>query len=65
MIARVYKIENSIIRSLYYIDLNKVVAISDNGEFQFSIVFDNDVTWFLSNDNYNEIMDKWKKCHNK
>ena len=52
MIVKVYRVENPVVKQMYYVDLDKVVAIRENNGHDFTIVFD-------------EVLNKWKKCHKK
>ena len=65
MIVKVYRVENPVIKQMYYVDLDKVVAIRENNGHDFMIVFDSNVSWLVSNVNYDEVLNKWKKCHKK
>ena len=65
MIVKVYRVENPVIKQMYYVDLDKVVAIRENNGHEFMIVFDSNASWLLSNVNYDEVLNKWKKCHKK
>jgi hypothetical protein len=68
MIAKVLKIDsNGYTRKLTWIDLNKVIGISDiNSVGEFLLYFDNDV-WrvheFDEDNTYALILNKWEQCH--
>ncbi len=65
MIVKVYRSENPVVKQMYYVDLDKVVAIRENNGHEFMIVFDSNASWLLSSVNYDEVLNKWKKCHKK
>lgn len=68
MIAKVLKLDsNGYARRLIWIDLNKVIGISDiNGIGEFLLYFDN-VVWrvyeFDEDNTYALILNKWEQCH--
>lgn len=71
MIAKVLKLsDNNYAKRLVWVDLNKVIGISDiNTRGEFLLYFDNDV-WrvneFDNEDNtYSLILNKWEQCHGK
>lgn len=71
MIVKVLKLsDNNYIKRLVWVDLNKVIGISDiNTRGEFLLYFDNDV-WrvneFDNEDNtYALILSKWEQCHGK
>lgn len=65
MKIRLYKQESEIYKRLYWVDLSKVIAISDviNSDLSFIIYFDNSESWIVTpheSMTYAEIITRWQ-----
>lgn len=70
MIAKVLKLGNNYTKRLVWVDLNKVIGISDiNTIGEFLLYFDNNIWRVQEYDNedntYALILSKWEQCHGK
>ncbi len=68
MIVKVLRDINGYTRRLVWVDLNKVMGISDiNNDGEFSFYFDDNSAWkvyeFDEDNTYALILNKWEQCH--